>query len=365
MKTKFLDLNNCHSLLPQVGGLSTFERLDECLQGINSQAGFLAGAIDHLITQNQRSSYISVGSRLVPLPLDIAQESDLEIRSVNTQAVTKPLPGPALYHSVLGYQNGIFHKRIVPLQFLLKGWGDASRGFQCYVHAISENVSRFSTPEDLLRLNLRDSDNYYYVGITGRNWLLRLDEHLREMAKGSRRLFYKAWRERFGKPGILFTSALKEVNLTYEQAMNWEEAEVDKISSDQFGLNMIPGGFKGLRLLHECRIIADTNISLEERDHAIAEYCRRHARKGLPNPFIAELWKDDNFYLKVIEAKEKTLSSHQVSQIRSLHAQGKSLPQIVDEVGAINEQQVKNVITGKTYRRMQSPSSSGNTILNS
>lgn len=355
MKAVFLDLHNCYSLLPPVGGLPTFARLDECLQGINSQPGVMAGTIDKLIRQNQSTSNISIGyDRLMASPIDIAQNSDLEKRSIHTQAVTRPLAGPALYHSLLGYQNGMVHKRIVPLQFLLKGWGDANRGFQCYVHTISENVPQSVSPEDLLRMNLRNSENYYYVGITGRNWLLRLDEHVREMARGSQRLFYRAWRERYGRSGILFTSFLNDVNLTYEEAMNWEEAKVDKISNDQFGLNMIPGGFKGLRLLHECRLIVSTDISLDARDLAIAEYCRRNPRKGLPNPFIAELWKSDDFYLKVIEAKEKTLSSEQVKRIRSLHAQGKSISQIVDEVGALNEQQVRNVITGKTYRRVQS-----------
>jgi hypothetical protein len=356
MKAKFLDLHNCYSLLPPVGGLPMFARLDECLQGINSQPGVLTGAIDKLIRENQRTSNISTGSaRLIASPLDIAQKADLENRGVHTQAVTRPLRGPALYHTVLGYQNGITHKRIVPLQFLLKGWGDASKGFQCYVHSISENLPQSGSPEDLLRFNLRDSGNYYYAGITSRNWLLRLEEHAREMAKGSQRLFYRAWRERFEKSGILFTSFLDDVNRTYEEAMNWEEAKVDKISNDEYGLNMIPGGFKGLRLLHECRIIDDiATTSLEAKDHAIAEYCRRNPRKGLPNPFIAELWKSDDFYRKVIEAREKTLSSDQVKQIRALHAQGKSLLQIVDEVEALNEQQVRNVIRGKTYGRVKS-----------
>ncbi len=273
---------------------------------------------------------------------------------MQTQAVTKPFTSPALHHVFLGYQNGIAHKLIVPLQFLLKGWGDASKGFQGYVHSISENVPRTGTPEELLRLNLRDSESYYYAGITGRHWLLRFNEHAREMANGSQRRFYRAWREHFGSFGVLFTSALKEVNLTFNEAMNWEEAEVDKVASDQFGLNMIPGGFKGIRFLHKHRIIDNTAISLEARDKAIAEYCRRNPRKGLPNPFIEELWKSDDFYLKVMEAKEKTLSAAQVRQIRALHVQGLPLSQIVDAVGALNVQQVRNVITGRTYRRMKS-----------
>jgi hypothetical protein len=91
---------------------------------------------------------------------------------------------------------------------------------------------------------------------------------------------------------------LREINFSYQDAMNWEEMAVDKIANDQWKLNMIPGGFKGLKLLHECRIISTMNISLEERENAIAEYFIKNPRRGIPNPFIAELWKDDGYYLK-------------------------------------------------------------------
>jgi hypothetical protein len=161
------------------------------------------------------------------------------------------------------------------------------------------------------------------------------------MASGSQRLFYGAWREHYGAPGILFTSYLDDINQTFEAAMNWEEAKVDQIANDQYGLNMIPGGFKGLSLLHKARIIQSTSISLDEREHA------------MPNPFVAELWKDDNFYTKVIEAKEKTLNVEQVRQIRLLDKQGMKIPDIVREVKALNEQQVKGVISGRNYKRVR------------
>ncbi|MDF3822082.1 hypothetical protein P3G55_19410 [Leptospira sp. 96542] len=325
------------------------------MQDINSQSGALKGSVDRLISQNARTSSASTSSdRLLASPLDIAQRADLSTGIVQTQVMARMIPGPALYHAVLGHRDGMAHKRIVPLQFLLKGWGDAAKGFQCYVHSISEDVQETGTSEDIVRLNSRRTGSYYYVGITGRNWLLRLNEHLKEMATGSRRRFYQAWREHYGVSGVLFTSMLKEVNRTYDEAMNWEEEAVDKIASDEFGLNMIPGGYKGIRFLHKCRIIENVDISPEAREHAIAEYFRRNPRKGLPNPFIAELWKSDDFYLKVIEAKEKTLTSGQVKKIRTLHAQGRTLSQIVEEVGALNEQQVRNVITGRTYRRVAS-----------
>jgi hypothetical protein len=267
--------------------------------------------------------------------------------------MTRVFPGPAMYHSLLGYQNAVMHKITVPLQYLLKGWGDANRGHQCYVHVISESIPRTSTQEELLNLKLRDTGNYYYAGITSRNWLVRLNEHVREMANGSERLFYRAWRDHFGSSGVLFTSYLDDINQTYESAMNWEEAKVDEITSDQYGLNMIPGGFKGLRLLHESRITAGVNISLDERDHAVAEYCRQHPRKGLPNPFISELWKDDDFYARVMDGKKKVLKPGQVRTIRSLGTQGMSVPEIARAVDALSEQQVKGVLSGRNYRRVR------------
>ena len=158
-----------------------------------------------------------------------------------------------------------------------------------------------------------------------------------------------------GKPGMIdvhYISTLMDINMTYEEAMNWEELYVDKVAYGPNGLNMIPGGFKGQRLLHELRLIHRIDISLEDRDKAIAEYGRQNPMKGIPNPFIAELWKDDEFHLKNIEAKQKTLSADQVRRIRELTRMGRSVTEITEEVGARNEVQVKNVIAGRYYGRI-------------
>jgi hypothetical protein len=135
--------------------------------------------------------------------------------------------------------------------------------------------------------------------------------------------------------------------------MDWEERNVDSVAYGPNGLNMIPGGFKGLKLLHKLRIIKSVNIDLEEREKAIEEYTRRNPRKGIPNPFISKLWEDDKYYLKVIEARPKTLSIDQVRMIRELYRSGRSVSEIVREVGALNETQVKSVIMGKTYTRIR------------
>ena len=64
------------------------------------------------------------------------------------------------------------------------------------------------------------------------------------------------------------------------------------------------------RLLHKHRITDRVGITLKER--AIVEYVRQNPGKAIPGPFMFELWRDDDFYLRLIEARDKTLSSNQV-----------------------------------------------------
>jgi hypothetical protein len=354
MGTQFLDLQNCRALLPQAHGLSLVERLEACLQGINDKDGPTHGSVRRLIRHNKKTQGQQIGSmRYLDSPIEIAQIAHVGSGWINLRAVTRPDRGPAKLHVILVYENGMTWKTIVPLQFLLKGWGDANSGHQCYVHTISHNLSHVRSFEDLRARAEADSDEFYYVGITGRNWLYRLSEHLGEMNRGSRKRFHAAWRESLGMEDVHFASSLMDINLTYEQAMKWEEVAVERFAYGPNGLNMIPGGFKGLQFLHEHRITDRPMISLEDRDRAIAEYVRRNPRKGVPNPCLAELWKDDDYYIRVIEARPKTLSAEQVRHIRKLTSEGVSIEEIAETVGALNEIQVKNVVAGRTYQRVR------------
>ncbi len=230
---------------------------------------------------------------------------------------------------------------------------DANSGHQCYVHTIFPNPKPAENLDDLRSRVEGDVGEYYYVGITGRNWLLRLGEHIGEMHRGSRKRFHAAWRESLDLTDVLFTSNLSDVNLSYGDAMDWEEKYVDEYASDKYGLNMIPGGFKGLRELHKRGIIARESATLEERDKAMAEFLRQNPRKGVPNPFMAELWKDDDHNFKVNESHPKRLSAPQVRRIRELHEEGRSVEEIAEAVGAWNEIQVKGVISGRNYGRVK------------
>ncbi|MCP4459980.1 MAG: hypothetical protein GY816_18450 [Cytophagales bacterium] len=353
MKSRFLDTRNCHALLPKGHGMPMGQRLEECLRQINDKHEKYRGLIDKLIEHNIKTLNKSCGSeRYCDSPIEIAQGLNIGSRTINTQAIERPQKGPAKLHIIMEYENGTTWKAIVPLQFLLKGWGDANSGYQCYVHTIAHNMLRVGTFDQLQARQGTDKDDYYYVGITGRNWLHRLSEHLGEIRRGSRRRFYQAWRDSLGIKDVLFVSALMDINMTYEDAMNWEERNVDKVAYGPNGLNMIPGGFKGAKFLHEHRVTDRVGITLEERERAIDKYVRQNPRKGIPNPFISELWEDDDFYLRVIKARPKTLSPLQVRQIRALAEKGWSVSGITKEINALNETQVKNVLAGKTYQRI-------------
>lgn len=354
MKTKFLNTQNCHALLPNAGNLPIIRKLEECLQGINKQPGQLSGSIEALVHHNEKTLNKTIGSkRLRLLPINIAINSDISKRDIHITAMTGPESPYAKFHLSLQFDNGILWKIVVPLQYLLRGWGDANAGHQGYIHTVSQHMEKIPNLYDWKARKNHDSDEYFYVGITGRNWLLRLNEHIGEMHRGSRKAFHSAWRENLGLDNVLFISMLEEVNLSFEEAMNWEEKKVDKISYGPQGLNMIPGGFKGLKYLHKLRVIDSTDITLKERDAALECFMKENPRKGIPNPFISELWKDDEFYLKIMDSRPKTLSPEQVRKIRELGEKGMHANDIVDEVEALNIIQVKNVLAGKTYQRIE------------
>ncbi len=355
MKSKFLDTRNCHALLPTGHGLSNLQRLDECLHQVNDNNEQFQGLIDKLIEHNKKTSNNKYGSqRLINSTIDIGQGLDIPNRTINTRAYERPYNGPIRLHIILESDDGMSWKSLVPLQFLLKGWGDANSGYQCYVHSIQRNLPRAGAFDQYIKRQSTDSeDDYYYVGITGRNWLHRLSEHMGEMRRGSGRKFYRAWRGSLGFPDVLFISTLMDVNLSEGDAMNWEEHNVDKIAYGPNGLNMIPGGYKGWKLLHTLGVTKKRTFSEEEREKAISEFIQQNPRKGIPNPFISQLWKNDDHYQRVIEARPKTLSRNQVLLIRELSEMGWAIPEITREINALNETQVKNVLSGKTYQRFQ------------
>jgi hypothetical protein len=342
------------ALLPSHIGVPLVRKIDNYLDLINTKDEKNRGVVDKLIKYNEKTQGKRYGSsRYYNYNIDLSIITDLSKGAFHSITFDRPDTGPIKLHLTFLYQDGTNWKIILPLQFLLKGWGDANDGYQCYVHVIKENIDRdmeinLNTPPRNLSNN-----EFYYAGITGRNWLKRFDEHLSDMRRGSRKWFHTKLRDSFGINNVLYVSSLIDINHEKDDAMKWEEVAVDKWASDEYGLNMIPGGYKGLRFLHEHRITNRVDISLEDRDKAIAEYIRRNPRKGIPNPLIAELWEDDEYYQRINEAHPKRLSADQVRQIRKLAKDEISIKQIAMTVKAIDERQVKDVIEGITYKRIK------------
>ena len=179
--------------------------------------------------------------------------------------------------------DGVKRLVSVPLQALMVGWGDVAEGHQGYAHSIS------FFDEDGAHV----IEQWSYIGITSRNWLVRMEEHLQEMRSGSNKRFHAAWHTYAGDSRVMLCSELIVLNHSFDGIMAWEEEQVDIHMASGSSLNILPGGYKGLRLLHEHRLIEGLNISLEERENAISEYVRRKGgRAGVPNLFLARLWRD-------------------------------------------------------------------------
>jgi hypothetical protein len=336
MKLRYLHKNNCKELLSSLFDFDNqIKEFDNYLEMVNSNNDE-KGLIEKLIQKNKETQGKKSWTRLLTYDADIGFEYEVGLGRINY--CLKPYyKYPDLSRSqkeqrVVAqfwqcYEDGTKWGYKMPMQCLLKNWGNAGKGYKCYVHSISNGLDVKSS----------DFKEIFYVGITKRNWLKRLDEHLYEMRSGSKKLFHKAWRDSLGAENIIYGSELMDINATYEIAMSWEEWFVDAFSLSPKGLNMIPGGLKGLKFLYEHRLTDKIEISLEERERAIANYVRQNPRKGIPNPFIAALWEDDEYYLKIIGAREKTLSPSQVKRIRHLASLGWDIERIMEDVNALSK----------------------------
>lgn len=245
-------------------------------------------------------------------------------------------------HILIKEANRLQRSVSVPLQALMLDFGDVNDGHQGYTHSIA-----------FLDDTGGPIEQWYYVGVTSRNWLERMEEHMREMHSGSRKQFHAAWRAYAGDSRVILGSELIVLNHKYVGIMGWEEMLVDQHMASGVSLNMIPGGFKGHRFLHEHRITSRERITLAERELAIAAYVRTHSPKvKVPNLLLSKLWENDEFYLKVLAGRSDVLVPAQVVRIRQLAAEGLDATSIVESVGARHVEQVRRVLAGKTYRRV-------------
>lgn len=236
-------------------------------------------------------------------------------------------------------KNNIEVSFLTDIRYLLKNAQEIRNGYQVYEHLLQDEEGQWHT----------------YWGITKRTWQKRWQEHVGAANRGSDYLFHKAIRELLPKQ-LSEAHQVPAVGFTEEDAMNHEEWFVEHFTlypDNPLGLNMIPGGYAGIRALHKLGIAPDSqHISPEDRDVIIEEFLREHPRKGIANPLISAKWKDENYAISIICGPEGRLSPEQIREIRRLAALGWDAESILDNVGALNLGQVQRVLLGKTYLRI-------------
>lgn len=196
-------------------------------------------------------------------------------------------------------------------------------------------------------------DGWFYVGITTRSWQKRWAEHRRAIESGSPLLFHRCWRDEIAKGGITYIHhKVMGTTADLEELYASEEFLVEGHWTDARRLNMIPGGKSGLRYMREHGMLGKGVIPMpDERDRIVREWLEDHPRKGLPAPWVAERWLDNDWAVAQICGREGRLSVEQVRAIRSL-ALHHTAEDIADRIGALNAGQVERVIAGKTYTRV-------------
>lgn len=227
------------------------------------------------------------------------------------------------------------HRVAFPFAAILRGFPQPVGG-QCVVYA-----HRLMLADEKLRIE----GPSVYVGVTRRAWHERFQEHLRASATGSQLLFHRALRVR--KHGWLET-VIDGVG-DYEQMMRFEEESVAAFALYPNGLNMIPGGFAGIRYLASLGFQAR---DAEERDVRLTELIELPAVNGSPNPLCAARWaSDQEFVNSVICGHSGRLAVDQVRNIRMLSASGYDENKIAAMV-ADAPARVRRVLDNKRYSRV-------------
>jgi hypothetical protein len=121
-------------------------------------------------------------------------------------------------------------------------------------------------------LSIPDNPLYRgYIGITKRHFYARFKEHRSAALKGGSTTLYRTWNYLLNQsvnhyPALqLITSAP-----TLDDAYAIEEQLVGEKTLTPLGLNTIPGGMAGIRMLHELRLLSGTNqIAVSDRDAAL------------------------------------------------------------------------------------------------
>jgi hypothetical protein len=381
---QFLDRENALALLPIPP--ECLAEIDDALAKLNEgERGGIVGSIDTLVQINKRTRFntkswgrLKQGAALnfaVSYTFITFEVEDTDDYAFSFNAFRHNSPqAPMLMVSLdrcsgarpTNLQNPgdtyVVSRRVisVPLQCVVKNWGDASRDHMIYEH----HIAPMDHSQEQLGERFKAAR---YIGLTSRNWQTRYREHQRDALTGSELLFHTTLASVFPEGGVsqagmgvfeivrrglCLISELEYVNLTYDEAMQVEEKLVER-TLHPAGLNMIPGGFAGLKLLHKLGFLSRAKATVEERNLAAAKYLQQLPRQRNPAPWVSERWEKDEYYEQVVLNRSNTLNREQVHQIRKFGNDWKFNPEIIARLSGASERQVRDVLKGRYYSRVK------------
>ena len=242
----------------------------------------------------------------------------------------------------------------VPLRALMKGGQHLKGTYAVYLHCLLTNTGA----------------EFVYYGITKRAVNVRFSEHTKAAFQDHSTRLFPSKLDKLTQARVDFVykkqpksemldrliTIVCAIGLNEDAPMDTEEYLVDKYSlasKHASGLNMIPGGYEGVRVLHRLSLLKKREVSdTEDREEIFSSFLRAHPQFGIPKPGVAEKWMDASYAEAVICGRENRLSGDQVREIRYLRALGAPIEQIVVKVGAANGAQVHRVLAGRTYSRI-------------
>jgi hypothetical protein len=214
-KSNFLDPNAFQHLIGDlrhgyIGSLPVpllYFQLMYFLKGAKANFTLEVGSIpQRLLEDNERKDRNITRCDMLAIDADVVfsydaatKKSDIQFKAYfdNPGFERPPEQHRVVLHVLITEPDGLQRNISVPLQALMVGWGDVTEGAQGYCHSIAF----FDEGRAL--------EQWYYVGITTRNWLQRMEEHFEEVRSGSNKRFHAAWRAYTGDAKVILCSELE------------------------------------------------------------------------------------------------------------------------------------------------------------
>lgn len=122
-----------------------------------------------------------------------------------------------------------------------------------------------------------------YIGITKRDIMTRLREHGYKAETNTGSLLHGVWHQLVAQgismhPVIQLSGTADSLKKVYDL----EEEAVAKYTLAPMGLNAIPGGMAGIRMMHKLRLLNGVKVGVAERDAAIERLQRGGFEHGSP-----------------------------------------------------------------------------------